>query len=148
MKKSATNNNVTAQEMARNLMKVPKKDKGDNMPTIYNPFPNTVHQADLLTLPTDKGFKYLLVVVDVSTHKLDAEPLKKKTNDKVLDGFIKIYSRKILKLPKRLEVDSGSEFKGVVNQYFKNNEIAVRRGKPGRHRQQAMVERYNQIIGI
>jgi hypothetical protein len=45
-----------AEEIAKKIMKPPKKDDKGNMPHIYNPFPNKVHQADLLFLPNDKGF--------------------------------------------------------------------------------------------
>ena len=77
----------------------------------------------------------------------DAVAMKTKNNDEILNAFKTIYKRKILKLPLQIEVDSGNEFKGVVSDYFKNNDVIVRVAKPSRHRQQAMVERRNQIIG-
>jgi hypothetical protein len=137
-----------AEEITKKIMKPPKKDDHLNMPHIYNPFPNKVHQADLLFLPTDKGYKYLLVVVDVSSHKCDVEALKSKKSQSVLNAFKKIYSRGILQYPKRIEVDDGTEFKGIVQRFFLDKKIAVRRAKSGRHRQQALVERYNQLFGI
>jgi hypothetical protein len=137
-----------AEEIARKIMKPPKKDDHANMPHIYNPFPNKVHQADLLFLPNDKGYKYLLVVVDVSSHKCDAEALKSKKPQSVLNAFIKIYSRGILQYPKRIEVDDGTEFKGPIPNFFFESGVAIRRAKPGRHRQQALVERYNQLFGV
>ena len=109
--------------------------------------PNQVHQADLLFLPDDDGYKYALVVVDDATRITDAEPIKAKTAADVLEGLKTIYQRSILKLPKKIEVDPGTEFKGVVAKWFEDQHILVRVGKTGRHRMQALVERRNQIIG-
>lgn len=130
-----------------NLYKVPKKDKGPNMPRFNVPIPNAVHQADLLFMPHDKGFKYALVVVDACNSVTDAEPLKNKNAETVKDAFVKIYARTILKMPERIEVDSGTEFKSVVAKYFADHNVGVRVAKVARHRQQAMVEKRNQIIG-
>ena len=129
------------------LYKVPKKDKGDNMPHINVPEPGVVQQADLLFLPDDKGYKYALVVVDANNGVTDAEPIKGKTSKAVLDGFMTIYKRKILNLPKFIQVDPGTEFKGEVAKYFNDNGVNIKVGKTGRHRQQGLVERRNQVIG-
>ena len=48
------------------------------------------HQADILFLPSDRGYKYLLVVVDISTRLIDAEQLKDKNASSVVKGFKKI----------------------------------------------------------
>ncbi|CAB4416084.1 unnamed protein product [Rhizophagus irregularis] len=48
------------------------------------------HQADLAEMPVDpKGFHYFLVVVEVVGKRVDAEPLKDKTANRVLNGFVK-----------------------------------------------------------
>ena len=47
-----------------------------------------------------------------------------------------------------MEVDDGTEFKGVTKTYFDANKMIVRVAKTGRHRQQAVVERRNQSIGV
>jgi len=129
------------------LYKQPPKESGDNMPRFQPQNPNMLHQADLLFLPNDKGYKYALVVVDVGSRLVDAVPLKTKQGSEVLDGFKKIYSDGYLKYPHRLEVDAGAEFKGIVKQYMKNKNVYVRTAKPERHRQQAIVERQNETIG-
>src|SRR6185312_1938981 len=129
------------------LLQVPKKDKGVNMPHFNVLKKNYVHQADLLYLPHDEDDKYLLVVVDGQSRITDAQPLTQKTSEATLEGFKKIYERGILKLPKPLDVDPGAEFKGPVAKWFKDQGIGVRVGKTGRHRMQALVERRNQIIG-
>ena len=129
------------------LYVVPKRDKGVNAPKFNVPEPGIVHQADLLFLPTDNGYKYALVVVDANNSITEAEPIKGKTAKEVKEAFIKIYGRGTLKMPKFMQVDSGTEFKGDVAQYFKDNGADIRVAKVGRHRQQGMVERRNQIIG-
>jgi hypothetical protein len=53
------------------LLQVPKKDKGKNMPHFNVLEKNYVHQADLLYLPHDEGYKYLLVVVDANSRIAD-----------------------------------------------------------------------------
>jgi hypothetical protein len=117
------------------------------MPSFSEVAPDLVQQADLLFLPDDNGYKYALVVVDNGSRMTDAEPLKNKDNNSIIDAFKKIYNRGILKIPRRLEVDSGSEFKGNVEKFFTDKDVVVRYAQPGRHRQQAIVERKNQSIG-
>lgn len=132
----------------QNLMKTPKEDNGKNMPSIDIRTENAVHQADLLYLPYDNGFKYALIVADAGTKLIDGEPLKNKTARTVVDAFRRIYSRNILKIPKRIELDPGTEFQGEVIRFFENNNVFIRVGKVGRHRQQALVERKNQLISV
>lgn len=130
------------------LFKPPKPDKGLNAPR-FQPIPaGRVHQADLLFLPNDKGFRYALVVVDVGSRMTDAEPLKGKESVNIVKALEKIYKRGVLKKPSKLEFDDGSEFKGATKKWCDNNGIIVRYAKPARHRQQAIVERRNQIIGV
>lgn len=134
-------------QLLHNLYEQPKRDKGKDMPHIEETEPNYCHQADLLFLPTDDGYKYALVVVDCATGKTDSEPLKEKSASAVLEGFKEIYKRKILKFPQRLETDPGTEFKGVVKKYFNDKGTFVRYGLPGRHRMQALAEQRNKVIG-
>lgn len=141
-KKTKTNNEL------ENLYKTPKKDKGENMPKIQAIKRNAVHQADILFLPNDNGYKYLLVIVDVKTGFTDAEPLKTKQTKEIIKAMENIYSRKYLNHPLRLEIDSGSEFKGIeFSRFLDKYKINPRYAKIGRHRQQALVERRNQTIG-
>ena len=130
-----------------NLYKVPKKDKGLNETHYQEYKPMMIQQADILYLPSDDEYKYALVVVDIGSRYVDAVPLKNKTSADVVEGLKKIYSSNLLKKPKTLEVDPGPEFKGEVLTYLKDNKIDVSVGKVGRHKQQAIVERKNQMIG-
>jgi len=132
----------------KNLMTPPKKEKRKEMPHLRSFTPNMTHQVDILYLPNDKGYKYALVVVDVNTKMADAEPLKTHSSEEVVKAIDKIYNRKILKKPSMfINVDNGSEFKGSFTKWDKKNKIAIRTGMTNRHRQQALVEYINLVIG-
>jgi hypothetical protein len=137
-------------EILENLYRIPQKDKGVNIPKTNNVFaPNNVHQADLLSLPTDPdGSKYALVITDVFNRITDAEPMKSKDSAAVIKAMNAIYSRDILDWPKELQTDPGPEFKNAqFAKLLKDHNVDHRIGKVGRHRQQAVVERRNGIIG-
>ncbi|GBC47693.2 chromobox protein homolog 3 isoform X1 [Rhizophagus irregularis DAOM 181602=DAOM 197198] len=102
-----------------NLYKKPLKEKSSERPRVVVWKPNATHQADLAEMPVDpKGFHYFLVVVEVAGKRVDAEPLKDKTANRVLNGFVKIYRRNRIKPPThRMETDSGSEFTNDQQSY-------------------------------
>ncbi|MDX9924329.1 MAG: hypothetical protein RBS48_06145 [Ignavibacteriaceae bacterium] len=133
--------------LLNNLLRVPKREDKKATTSFALVDKNRTHQADLLTMPDDGGFKSILTVVDVGTRLVDAEPLKEKTALTVRNAFEKIYKRNILNVPQRLEVDQGSEFKKEVASYFDQEQTHIRRGKAGRHKMQGIVERYNQLLG-
>ena len=133
-------------ELLNKLYKRPVRDKGHDVPHFQNTTPNAIHQADLIMMPNDEGYRYILVVVDVATRKTDAEALKSRDSKSVLDAFKKIYARKTLSVPLGLEVDAGTEFEGNVAHWFREKKIPIRVAQPGRSRQQAIVERRNQFI--
>ena len=110
--------------------------------------PGNTHQADLLYLPTDdKGYKYLLVVIDIGSGIMDARPLKVRDGNTVLKEFQDIYKKhKYLNQPKFLHLDNGSEFKSVES-YFNSKNVGVHIAATGRHSQVALAERLNQTIG-
>ena len=118
-----------------NLLKVPKRDNKQDTPHTYNPEKNSTHQLDLLFLPTDNGYKYALVVVDLATGATDAEPLKTKAGKEVLKALESIYKRKYLKLPQLEEVDAGTEFMGDFKRHFSKKKVEIRKKESGRHRQ-------------
>lgn len=137
---------LEAQELYQ-LYKSPKKDRGVEMPHFFSDAPNGIHQADLLFLPTDDGYKYALVVVDVATRAVDARPLKDKNSKALVGAFKSIYKGPYLKEPYVLQVDAGKEFQGDLAYYLEKQGIAVRTAQPSRHRQQGLVERKNYTIG-
>jgi len=117
----------------------------DNIPLIedYN------IMADLLFLPTTKkGYKYLLVIVDLATDEFDIEPIKNKSSETVLKALKVMFKRKHVKQPyASFNTDGGGEFKGAVEQYMKNRNIYHKSGVSGRHTQVANVERLNKTLG-
>ncbi|GET54182.1 DDE-type integrase/transposase/recombinase [Rhizophagus irregularis DAOM 181602=DAOM 197198] len=133
-----------------NLYKKPLKEKSSERPRVVVWKPNATHQADLAEMPVDpKGFHYFLVLVEVAGKRVDAEPLKDKTANRVLNGFVKIYRRNRIKPPThRIETDSGSEFTNdQVRDFFLNSlGVMMRFGEPGRHKQQSYAERAIQAI--
>jgi hypothetical protein len=64
----------------------------------------------------------------------------------VRDALKKIYARKIVKLPKRLEVDSGTEFRGEFQKHF-SKVLKIITKVAGRSRQNAFIESKNGVIG-
>lgn len=128
------------------LFRVPRNDKRINTPRTSVLIPHFTQQADLLYLPNDHGYKYALIVVDLGNRKIDAVPLKSKMTDEIVQAFEAIYKRKILRQPVQLEVDPGKEFSGNFQKWADKKGIKIWRKKPGRRRQQAMVETVNGII--
>ena len=143
--KNEVKNNKTE---LNSLYKRPQKE--DITPTFRILKENYFHQGDILYLPDDNGYKYLLVIVDIYNKKLDCIPIKslKQEDNDVYNGIKKIYSNGILKYPKFLSFDLGNEFKGEnLKDFLISHRINVRYSKPGRHRQQAIVEAMNSKIG-
>ena len=111
---------------------------------------NDTHQADLLFLPYDTingvVYKYALTVIDVGSRYKEAEPLRTKYSSEVAKAFETIYTRSSLIYPKKLNIDSGGEFKGEVKKLFTNHNVELIVGEPGNHRAQGIVERFNKTL--
>ena len=88
-----------------------------------------------------KPIKYLLTGIDVFSRKAHAVPLTSKNAEDVLAGIIAIQT--VLGKPKRVEVDQGKEFMAEVDKYWRNENIHVRRGDPGIHRHQSLIEAFH-----
>ena len=106
--------------------------------------------SDLIHLPTSKGFKYLLVVVDLADDSFDIEPLKTKYSSEVLDSMKKMFTRPYIKKPyASIRTDSGQEFKGIFAKYLYDNNILHKIALPFRHSQLSNVDSLcNQIDRI
>lgn len=133
-------------DLVKKLTKAPLKEPRSVAPRTYGPKENISAQLDTLYLPSDNGYKYLLVAVDIATRKTDAEPMKTRTAEATKNALLKIYKRNILKLPKYLEVDDGSEFKQNFKTYFEKL-LTIKTKLSGRSRQQSVVESKNGLIG-
>ena len=144
--------------LMKQLMKPPKKPKKQNKGHIsILKEANVNAQADLLFLPEDQKYKYILSYVD-EARIADAVPLKTKQTPEVLKAFKRIYSRTKaqrrrlgirtqLRPPGLLKVDDGGEFKGVVKKFFENKGTYIRVGRVGRKKQQALAEYLNFLLG-
>lgn len=139
--------NLGLSELKKGVHAIPPKEKGEAVPHTNVYHKDSVHQADLLFLPTDKGFRYLLVVVDLHSGATDAEPLKGKDAALVFKALQAIYKRSRMSWPNRLETDPGSEFKAAFKVGVNANNVYLRYGKANRHRQQATVESRNHTLG-
>ena len=121
-------------------------------PTFDVDYPNAVHQAHLLFLPHDKLprgrkiYKYALTVVDVASRFKVAEPLTSKDSSEGSKAFQKIYKAP-LKWPKVLQVDPGREFMSEVTKEMTKHDVRIRRENVNVHRDQGIVERFNQTLG-
>ena len=85
-------------------------------------------------------------MADVASCYKEAEPLTSKNADEVALAFHKIYKRSLLTWPRRLQVDPGREFMGAVTKLMENHKTRIRRGRVEIHRDQAIVERFNQTL--
>jgi hypothetical protein len=129
----------------KQLYKTPTKDKNKSVPLNNNSVSGCVYQADILFMPDDNGYKYCLVVVDTADGRTDAIPIKNKDNKTVIDAFKKAF--KTLGEPNAMQVDSGSEFKGLTADFFEKEEIPVKVSLVGRSRQMSYAENRNKTIG-
>ena len=105
--------------------------------------------ADLLELPqTKKGFKYLLVVVDLATDEFDIEPITNNKSLTVVDAMKRMFNRRYIKKPyASIRTDGGAEFKDAFEKYCYENSILHKIGVAERHQQTANVERLNRELG-
>jgi hypothetical protein len=104
--------------------------------------------SDTLDLPTTKkGFKHLLVVVDLATDEFDIEPMKSTQSEEALKAFQAMFKRKFIKKPyASLRTDGGPEFKGKFHNWLVDENIMHKVALPNRHKQNANVESLNRQI--
>jgi hypothetical protein len=129
------------------LYTIPKKEARKEMASFQTFKEGVFCQADLLFLPSNYGYKYCLGIVDNHTKKCDYEPLKSKESVAVVKAFKKIFARGIVKVPKSITFDDGSEFKSTCKEYFESLNVKVKVAPVGRHRMLGLIERKNQIVG-
>lgn len=107
--------------------------------------PNDTHQADVMYLPKDYGFQYVLNVIDVATRFKASHALRNITGSAVRNAFIHIYKTTLLDYPKKLMIDGGKEYNEAVRELFEP-ETKVLIALPHNHKDQAFVERYNKTL--
>ena len=106
---------------------------------------------DLLSLPTTKrGFRYLLVAIDLWSNQVDFQPLKTKKPEETKAALQSIFRRKLvgpIEAPSQVSTDGGTEFQGSFKKWLSDRNIYHKVALPHRHQQQATVERMNRTIG-
>lgn len=109
--------------------------------------PYEILQIDLLDYQKyskkNKGFRYILICVDVFTRKAFAEPIKSKTPKQTTDAMIKILSNV---KPKMIESDNGSEWKGSFQELMKEENIIHITNEVGDHNSLGIIDRFSRTI--
>lgn len=106
------------------------------------------YQADLNDMiaysSVNKGFRYILTVIDVFSRRACALPLKSKTGEEMVQAFDKIFHTS-LPPPHLLQTDEGKEFENKTFQSFlKQNK--VRHFSVKSPYKASLVERYNRTL--
>lgn len=83
-------------------------------------------QADLVDLSSiskyNKGYRYLLTVIDILSKYAFAIPLKTKSGEELKSAFIKIF--KTGRIPSKLQSDHGTEFLNrIMQDYLKKKKV-------------------------
>jgi hypothetical protein len=139
--------NAKANTELNQLYKKPIPETKKYMPIAQVFEKDVYYQADVLYMPKDGDYKFILVCTDMYDNTIDAEQMKEVNVENVLKAFKKMFKRKYLNYPEFITFDKGNEFHGeqIIN-YFKKNKTNVKYALTGRHRQVANVERANQKI--
>lgn len=78
-------------------------------------------QTDLAEMHKDKGYKYILTVIDIFSKYAWGIPLKNKTGEEVAKAFVDIFKER---RPNKIQSDKGKEFiNKIVQNIFKKNDI-------------------------
>ena len=97
--------------------------------TVYSGFKDNIWGADLADMQLinkfNKGFRFLLCVIDIFSKYAWVVPLKDKKGVSIVDAFQKILDDSNRK-PNKIWVDKGSEFyNSSVKKWLKNNEFEM-----------------------
>jgi hypothetical protein len=89
----------------------------------------------------NKGYKYILIGVDIFSRKAFAEPIKNKTPNEVLTAFKKFGIDCV-----SLFHDSGNEFKGSFLSYLNENNIIDMKAEIGDHHSLGVIDRFSKTL--
>ena len=119
-----------------------------NKPIVAD-YPNQIWCIDLVDMQTyetkNRGFKYIMTVIDVFSRKLFLEPAKLKEAAVISKALDKIARQSDVK-PKYIICDNGGEFKGDFEIYCKAHDIKIRRNRAYSPEANGIVERANMEI--
>ena len=103
-----------------------------------------IWSADLVEMPNEKSYHYILTVIDVFSKYAWAIPLKTKTAQTIIDAFKLIFKTSMRKC-KKLWTDAGSEF---TNKLFKKfcNEENIEPYQTFNEGKAVVIERFNRTL--
>ena len=128
------------------LFQAPKKPKREGKFMVFKSF---IFQADVIYMPKDGEYNYILDVVDVSTRAIDAEPMRNRSSMDVIQAFEAIFKRKHISLENMIYLftDAGTEFcNDEFDTYMQQNDILHRVTRVGRKNQMSIVEYFNGVL--
>jgi hypothetical protein len=132
------------------IQKQPTRTNKKNFRPIVAYTPHELWMIDLLDTRTmnplkNKGYKYIMTVVDVFSRYAFTEPIKNKTTKSTAEAFEKIIKRAD-RPPDYIQSDNGNEykreFKKVVEKYNIDHNYVI----ADDHRGQGIIERFNQTL--
>ena len=116
----------------------------------FQTFQDVELQCDIIYMPKDQGFKYLLTCIETKSKTGDIEPLKNKSGEELKRAFTAIWNRdpKVINPNiKEIYTDKGKEFENkVIQEFFKSHGLIIKYSITNRHSQQGMIERFNYVI--
>lgn len=108
--------------------------------------PNDIWQMDLIDMRkySDKGYNWILTVVDLFSKYLFAVQLKQKTDDEVVQALESILKQN---KPKKIQSDNGPEFKNkLMHELLKQYKVFQYFGRTYTPQSQGAVERVNRTL--
>jgi len=93
--------------------------------------------CDLIYMPENENYEYILVVLDLWSKQFDLEPMKNRSASTTLKHFKKMLSRSYItkKNMRTMASDNGGEFLREFGKFLKDNSIYHKTANPGRHKQ-------------
>lgn len=141
---------VLSKQLVTQVYKQVPQKKKDRFTTIVARYPKEQYQADLLDLKSyakfNKGFRYLLNVVDVYSRYAYSIPVKTKTEEELIPAFKKVFA--VIGKPKNLNTDLesailGNKFQTILKRdgikHYQHNPVDDKRNM-------SIVERFNRTI--
>ena len=111
--------------------------------------PNEQAQVDVLYMLHNvfegKTYKYILTGIDVASSDKFVRPLKTKKSTELAFVLESVYKKGgVLKYPREIKCDNGSEFKGEVTKLLEKHNVEIRRATTKyKHTHTAFVEAFN-----
>ena len=92
-----------------------------------------------------KTYKYILTGIDVASSDKFVRPLKTKKSTELAFVLESVYKKGgVLKYPREIKCDNGSEFKGEVTKLLEKHNVEIRRATTKyKHTHTAFVEAFN-----